>query len=173
MGKPESQIRQVKLGDLAFENPFTNELRGDEELSNTRRQVHNAYYSRVLPTPTAAPATLVVSEEVRSYFSSLKEQRKVNRQAWDQTFAAWQSANPEKAALLQSGISRELPANLMESVQVFAEDAKVATRAAGSQIINDLAQAYPLLISGSADLHGSTKNYIKKRTIHTFAHNVR
>ncbi|MFL2914402.1 MAG: transketolase [Opitutales bacterium] len=103
-----------------------------------------------------------VSEEVRSYFSSLKEQRKVNRQAWDQTFAAWQSANPEKAALLQSGISRELPANLMESVQVFAEDAKVATRAAGSQIINDLAQAYPLLISGSADLHGSTKNYLKE-----------
>ncbi len=103
-----------------------------------------------------------VSEEVRSYFSSLKEERKVNRQAWDQTFAAWQSANPEKAALLQSGISRELPANLMESVQVFAEDAKVATRAAGSQIINDLAQAYPLLISGSADLHGSTKNYLKE-----------
>ena len=64
MEKPESQIRQVKLGDLTFENPFTNELRGDEEITNTRRQVHNAYYSRVLPTPTAAPETLVVSEEV-------------------------------------------------------------------------------------------------------------
>ena len=64
MEKPESQIRQVKLGDLTFDNPFTNELRGDEEITNTRRQVHNAYYSRVLPTPTAAPETLVVSEEV-------------------------------------------------------------------------------------------------------------
>jgi len=102
-----------------------------------------------------------VSEEVRSYFSSLKEQRKVNRKAWDQTFSAWQSANPEKAALLNSGLTRELPANLIDSVQVFAEDAKVATRAAGSQIINDLAKAFPLLISGSADLHGSTKNYLK------------
>ena len=103
-----------------------------------------------------------VSDEVRSYFSSLKEQRKVNRQAWDQTFSAWQSANPEKAALLNSGLTRELPANLIDSVQVFAEDAKVATRAAGSQIINDLAKAFPLLISGSADLHGSTKNYLKE-----------
>jgi transketolase len=103
-----------------------------------------------------------VSEEVRSYFSSLKDQRKANRQSWDQTFAAWQSANPEKAALLNSGLTRELPANLMDSVQVFAEDAKVATRAAGSQIINDLAKAFPLLISGSADLHGSTKNYLKE-----------
>ena len=65
MEKPESQIRQVELGDVIFENPFTNELRGDEQLTNTRRQVHNAYYSRVLPTPTAAPKTLAVSEEVR------------------------------------------------------------------------------------------------------------
>ena len=102
-----------------------------------------------------------VSEEVRSYFASLKQQRKENRQNWDQIFTAWQSANPEKAALLQAGLTRELPADLIDRVQVFAEDAKVATRAAGSQIINDLAKALPLLISGSADLHGSTKNYLK------------
>ena len=102
-----------------------------------------------------------VSDEVRSYFADLKEQRRADRQAWDQIFSAWQSANPEKAALLQGGINRELPADLMDRVQVFAEDAKVATRAAGSQIINDLAKALPLLVSGSADLHGSTKNYLK------------
>ena len=106
--------------------------------------------------------TFYVSDEVRSYFASLKDQRRASRQSWDQTFAAWQSANPEKAALLQSGLNRELPANLLDSVQEFAEDAKVATRAAGSQIINDLAKAFPLLISGSADLHGSTKNYLKE-----------
>ena len=76
--------------------------------------------------------------------------------------ASWQAANPEKAALLQSGLAREVPADLMDQVQVFAEDAKVATRAAGSQIINDLAKACPLLVSGSADLHGSTKNYLKE-----------
>jgi transketolase len=106
--------------------------------------------------------TFYVSDEVRSYFASLKDQRRASRQSWDQTFAAWQSANPEKAALLQRGLSRELPANLLDSVQEFAEDAKVATRAAGSQVINDLAKAFPLLISGSADLHGSTKNYLKE-----------
>ncbi|MBT5717302.1 MAG: transketolase [Opitutae bacterium] len=105
--------------------------------------------------------TFYVSDEVRSYFASLKDQRRASRQSWDQTFAAWQSANPEKAALLQSGLNRELPDSLMDRVQVFAEDAKVATRAAGSLIINDLAKAFPLLISGSADLHGSTKNYLK------------
>ena len=54
----------MELEDVIFENPFTNELRGDELLTNTRRQVHNAYYSR-FSYSTAAPKTLAVSEEVR------------------------------------------------------------------------------------------------------------
>ena len=105
--------------------------------------------------------TFYVSDDVRAYFAERKSALKAKRQEWDALFAAWQAANPEKAALLQSGLSRELPADLMDQVQVFPEDAKVATRAAGSQIINDLAKACPLLVSGSADLHGSTKNYLK------------
>ena len=103
-----------------------------------------------------------VSDEVRAYFDARKAELKGKRQQWDATFSAWQSANPEKAALLQSGLTREVPSDLMDQVQVFAEDAKVATRAAGSQVINDLAKAFPLLVSGSADLHGSTKNYLKE-----------
>ena len=106
--------------------------------------------------------TFYVSGEVRSFFEDRKAQQVESRQQWDATFSAWQAANPEKASLLASGLNWEVPADLMEQVQVFGEDAKVATRAAGSQIINDLAQAMPLLISGSADLHGSTKNYIKE-----------
>ena len=106
--------------------------------------------------------TFYVSDEVRAFFAQHKAEQIESRQQWDATFSAWQSANPEKAALLQGGLRREVPADLMNQVQVFAEDAKVATRAAGSQVINDLAKAMPLIISGSADLHGSTKNYIKE-----------
>ena len=58
-----TQIRQVELEDVIFENPFTNELRGDELLTNTRRQVHNAYYSRVFPYSYGSSKTLAVSEE--------------------------------------------------------------------------------------------------------------
>src|SRR2546423_2983544 len=42
----------------------------------------------------------------------------------------------------------------------FPADAKIATRKAGSEVLQPLAQAMPLFISGSADLHGSTLNYI-------------
>ena len=106
--------------------------------------------------------TFYVSDEVRAFFEQHKAEQIQSRQQWDATFSAWHAANPDKAVLLASGLNREVPADLMDQVQVFAEDAKVATRAAGSQVINDLAKAMPLLISGSADLHGSTKNYIKE-----------
>ena len=105
--------------------------------------------------------TFYVSDEVRAFFDQHKAEQIGKRRQWDATFTAWKNANPEKAALLESGLNREVPVDLMDQVQVFPEDAKVATRAAGSQIINDLSKAMPLLISGSADLHGSTKNYIK------------
>jgi serine/tyrosine/threonine adenylyltransferase len=54
----------TNLDDLRWDNRFTRELPADTEPSNRRRQVHGALYSRVLPTPVAAPATLAWSPEV-------------------------------------------------------------------------------------------------------------
>jgi len=52
------------LDQLPFDNRFTNELPADPEPANHRRQVHGAAYSRVQPTPVAAPRTLAWSPEV-------------------------------------------------------------------------------------------------------------
>jgi hypothetical protein len=43
------------LNTLTFDNRFVRELPGDPEPANFRRQVTRACYSRVLPTPAAAP----------------------------------------------------------------------------------------------------------------------
>lgn len=51
------------LDDLPFDNRFTRDLPADPELANQRRQVEAAY-SRVEPTPTAAPRTIAWSAEV-------------------------------------------------------------------------------------------------------------
>ena len=56
---------------------------------------------------------------------------------------------------------RKVPDDLLSRIPNFPNDAKLATRKAGSEALQPLAQALPLLISGSADLHGSTLNYIK------------
>merc|ERR1719159_1164936 len=42
-----------------------------------------------------------------------------------------------------------------------APEGAEATRQSGSNIINNIAEALPTYVSGSADLHGSNKNYIK------------
>jgi transketolase len=55
---------------------------------------------------------------------------------------------------------RPSAAHLLEKTPLFAADAKLATRAAGRDVLQPIAAELPLLISGSADLHGSTLNYI-------------
>jgi uncharacterized protein YdiU (UPF0061 family) len=52
------------LATLQFDNRFTRELPVDPEASNTRRQIRDACYSRVLPTTVAAPALVGYAREV-------------------------------------------------------------------------------------------------------------
>ena len=52
------------LTDLRFENTFVRELPGDPVRTNVPRAVHNACYTRVDPTPGAAPRLLGWSDAV-------------------------------------------------------------------------------------------------------------
>lgn len=103
-----------------------------------------------------------VSDEVRQYFAAHKQSLLQDYQKWNDLYQAWRAANPDRASLLDSGRGGKRPsaAELLGQIPEFPEDAKLATRKAGSQILQPVAQACPLLISGSADLHGSTLNYI-------------
>lgn len=57
-------LDSLSLDKLSFDNVFTRELPADPETSNSRRQVMDACYSRVLPTPVAAPQLVAWSDEV-------------------------------------------------------------------------------------------------------------
>ncbi len=52
------------LQQLRFDNRFVRELPGDPEQRNFRRPVHGAAYSRVMPTPVAAPQLIGYAREV-------------------------------------------------------------------------------------------------------------
>jgi transketolase len=101
-----------------------------------------------------------VSAEVREYFAAHKKRLKRAYGKWRKSYEAWRTANPDKAALLDSRNDRISAADLIAKIPAFAADAKLATRAAGKDVLQPVAAAVPLLISGSADLHGSTLNYI-------------
>jgi len=102
-----------------------------------------------------------VSDDVREYFASHKKRLVRQYKKWEKSYKAWRAANPDKAALLDSASVRPSAAHLMANVPMFPADAKLSgTRAAGRDVLQPLAKQLPLLISGSADLHGSTYNYI-------------
>jgi transketolase len=102
-----------------------------------------------------------VSKEVYDYFASHRDVLKKRYLEWQETFSAWRAANPELAALLNSGIHHEIPKDLISRIPAFPQDSKIATRKAGSDVLQPLAVALPLVIGGSADLYGSTLNYIQ------------
>lgn len=54
------------MAELVFDNRFVKELPADPEDSPRTRQVHGAFYSRIEPTPVAAPQLLAWSPEVAS-----------------------------------------------------------------------------------------------------------
>jgi len=75
--------------------------------------------------------------------------------------AAWTSANPDMAKELKDSIEDNvMPADeMMKTIPATEADAE-ATRVSGNKAIQQIAALVPNYISGSADLHGSCRNYI-------------
>jgi transketolase len=103
-----------------------------------------------------------VSEEVTEYFTDLKAKRAAAHADWTTKFNAWAAANPALAAELTAARAGGLTAEaLLKAIPEYPLEGKSATRNCGGEILNHLAKTVPHLITGSADLFGSTKNYIK------------
>ncbi len=101
-----------------------------------------------------------VSPEVRAHFDELKKKTERTYKKWKKLYQEWAAANPDKASLLENRSAAVTAEELLAAVPAFAPDVKLASRAAGQQVLQPLAAKQPLLIGGSADLYGSTLNYI-------------
>ena len=64
---PRRTLSPTSLEGLVFENTFVHELPADPVLANVPRPVSNAAYTRVEPTPVAAPRLLAWSDELGEY----------------------------------------------------------------------------------------------------------
>jgi transketolase len=102
-----------------------------------------------------------VSKEVYEYFAGHRQVLKKQYSDWLETYGAWKKANPDRATLLEHGIRHEVPKDLLSHIPAFPKDSKIATRKAGNVVLQPVAEALPLVIGGSADLYGSTLNYIE------------
>ncbi len=109
-----------------------------------------------------ADKSFYVSEETKSYFADRKAAQAKTFSEWQSTYDAWAKANPALATESSpEGVAATVPSDLSDKISTFAADYNDATRGAGAKVINDLAKAMPQFLTGSADLFGSTKNYLK------------
>lgn len=104
-----------------------------------------------------------VSAATREFFAARQMQLAAEHAAWQERYAAWRSERPDLAELLEARPTVAGPGgagSAAPAIPEFPADATLATRKAGSEVLQAVAGAMPLLISGSADLHGSTLNYL-------------
>jgi transketolase len=81
---------------------------------------------------------------------------------WRRRFEAYRGRHPDLATQLEAMQRRDLPAGWDADIPTFEADPKgVATREAGSKVLNAIASHYPWLVGGAADLDASTKTALK------------
>ncbi|MGH7294609.1 MAG: transketolase [Polyangiaceae bacterium] len=162
-GKPQLIIAKTLIGKGIPEVAGTQKAHGE----GGAKFVEAARKALGLP---AEP--FYVAPEVREYFAARAKVLDEGYASWCKTFEAWKAKNPELAALLAgsaaygytqpAGTPRSTPdvAALLAAVPEFPAGTKIATRKAGQDVLQPLAAKVPLLVGGSADLYGSTLNYI-------------
>ncbi|MFF0285735.1 transketolase [Streptomyces sp. NPDC005262] len=103
-----------------------------------------------------------VSDEVISHTREALDRGREAKAEWEKAFAAWRTANPERAAEFDRISAGELPAGWEDKLPVFEPGKAIATRAASGKVLQALGEIIPELWGGSADLAGSNNTTIDK-----------
>ncbi len=125
-------------------------------------------------------ASFVVEPEVLAHTRAVVDRQEADRAAWEASYTAWRTAQPERALLLDRLVAHELPAGWDAALPAFPAGKSVATRAASGEVLSALAGTLPELWGGSADLAGSNNTTMKgepsflpaERSSHEFAGDV-
>lgn len=103
-----------------------------------------------------------VAPETRAFFEKRKSELKKDYDAWMNKYTSWKSANPDLAKELEDAKAKNYPkaAEVLAAIPEYDASKNVATRQSGADVLQHVAKLVPQMVSGSADLHGSNKNYI-------------
>jgi len=102
-----------------------------------------------------------VSDGTRDFFGEVQKKNQATYDEWQETYKAWSKANPDLAKELTDAIEDNVMSaeEMFKAIPEMGSDAE-ATRVSGFKVIQEIAKLVPNYVSGSADLHGSTRNYI-------------
>ncbi|MFF2806861.1 transketolase [Streptomyces sp. NPDC058000] len=124
---------------------------GDEEIAATKRVLG-----------FDPEKSFEVADEVLAHTRGVLDRGREARAEWEKSFAAWRTANPERATEFDRIAAGELPQGWEDHVPSFETGKSVATRAASGKVLQALGAVIPELWGGSADLAGSNNTTIDK-----------
>jgi transketolase len=103
--------------------------------------------------------TFEVADDVLAHAREVKARGAALRAEWDEQYAGWRAAQPERAALLDRLVARELPEGF--ALPEFEAGKAMATRKASGEVIQAIASQLPEFVGGSADLAESNNTTIE------------
>ncbi|MEU5543010.1 transketolase [Streptomyces sioyaensis] len=103
-----------------------------------------------------------VDDQVLKHTRGALDRGRDAKKEWEKSFAAWRTANPERAAEFDRIAAGELPEGWEDHLPAFETGKSVATRAASGKVLHALGAVIPELWGGSADLAGSNNTTIDK-----------
>ncbi len=124
---------------------------GDEEVREAKRAIG-------VPDPEGS--LFYIPAEAKAYFTGRKEVWDEEYKNWKVSFSAWSEENPELFKQWKQFFNDQRP-KPVQGLPQYKEGDKLATRKAGGQALNVLAENIPNLIGGSADLAPSNSTYLK------------
>ena len=106
-----------------------------------------------------------IPDDVRAHFLQSISAGERAQKKWEDLFAEYKKAYPQKAADYQRRINNELPVNWHEKLPKYSADPKgISTRVASGKALNAAATVLSELVGGSADLAPSNNTWINGET---------
>lgn len=97
-----------------------------------------------------------IPDEVLNFYREAGEKSAENESSWNELYESYKKRYPELAQEYERITSGKLSEGWEDKLPMFESGEKMATRKASGQILNAIAQYFPQLIGGSADLAPST-----------------
>ncbi len=98
----------------------------------------------------------VIPDEVSNFYQKAGKKSAKNEEEWNELYKNYSLRHPDLAKEYESIISGKLSEDWQKKLPVFEAGEEMATRKASGKTLNAIAEYFPQLIGGSADLSPST-----------------
>ncbi len=98
----------------------------------------------------------VISDEVLDFYRKAGKKSAENEKDWNELYKKYKKRHPDLAKEYEAITAGKLPDGWEKKLPVFETGDKMATRKASGKTLNAIAEYFPQLIGGSADLAPST-----------------